>query len=124
MPVHEHLIPLSVDYVEIAVTDLPAASAFYREAFGWEIVPYGDEYAGFRTPAEPEGHEAGGLRLADEVVRGSTLVQVYAPDLEACAETVTAAGGRVVQGPYGFPGGRRFHFLDPSGNELGAWSRA
>ncbi|MBW9210242.1 VOC family protein [Mumia sp. zg.B53] len=124
MPVHEHLIPLSVDYVEIAVTDLPAASAFYREAFGWEIVPYGDEYAGFRTPAEPEGHEAGGLRLADEVVRGSTLVQLYADDLEACAEAVTAAGGRVVQGPYGFPGGRRFHFLDPSGNELGAWSQA
>ena len=124
MPVHEHLIPLSVDYVEIAVTDLPAAAAFYREAFGWEIVPYGDEYAGFRTPAEPEGHEAGGLRLADEVVRGSTLVQLYADDLEACAEAVTAAGGRVVQGPYGFPGGRRFHFLDPSGNELGAWSQA
>ncbi|MGH1561175.1 VOC family protein [Mumia sp. DW29H23] len=124
MSVHEHLVPSSVDYVEIAVTDLAAAGDFYRAAFGWEIVPYGDDYAGFRTPAEAGGEEAGGLRRADEVVRGTTLVLLYAEDLEACADAVTAAGGRVVEGPYAFPGGRRFHFLDPSGNELGVWSRA
>jgi predicted enzyme related to lactoylglutathione lyase len=124
MPVHEHLIPMSVDYVEIAVTDLSAAAAFYQAAFGWETIPYGEEYTGFRTPAEPEGHEAGGFRLADEVVRGTTLVQLYAEDLEACAEAVTAAGGQVVEGPFAFPGGRRFHFRDPSGNELGVWTTA
>ncbi|WP_370617333.1 VOC family protein [Mumia sp. Pv 4-285] len=124
MPGHQHLVPRSVDYVEIAVTDLPAASAFYRDAFGWEIVPYGDDYAGFRTPAESGSEEAGGLRRADEVTRGSTLVLLYADDLEACAAAVVEAGGQVVEGPYAFPGGRRFHFLDPSGNELGAWSQA
>jgi len=122
MATHEHRIPLSIDYVEISVTDLAAAQAFYGAAFGWQFTPYGPEYAGIRTAAEADGEEAGGLSLADEVAKGGPFVLLYSDDLEVTLAAVTAAGGEVVNGPYGFPGGRRFHFTDPSGNELGVWS--
>ncbi|MBM7829394.1 putative enzyme related to lactoylglutathione lyase [Agromyces cerinus] len=122
MATHEHRIPLSIDYVEISVTDLAAAQAFYGEAFGWQFTPYGPEYAGIRTSAEAEGEEAGGLTLAAEVPKGGPLVLLYSDDLDATQAAVTAAGGTVVNGPYEFPGGRRFHFTDPSGNELGVWA--
>ncbi len=124
MPTHQHTIPMSIDYIEISVTDMAAAKAFYGAAFGWEFTSYGDEYAGIRTAAEEGGDEAGGLALADEVVRGGPLVLLYSDDLDATVSAVTDAGGQVVNGPYEFPGGRRFHFLDPSGNELGVWGTA
>jgi len=122
MSPHQHSIPMSIDYVEISVTDMAAAKAFYGAAFGWEFTSYGDEYAGIRTVAEEGGDEAGGLALADEVTRGGPLVLLYSDDLDATVAAVTDAGGQVVNGPYEFPGGRRFHFLDPSGNELGVWA--
>jgi predicted enzyme related to lactoylglutathione lyase len=126
MGTHEHGIHHSIDYVELPVTDLAAAQAFYAAAFGWEFVPYGPEYAGIRTSAEAGQEEAGGLRLAEtsDVTRGGPFVLLFSDDLDATLAAVTAAGGEVVSGPYEFPGGRRFHFLDPSGNELGAWATA
>ena len=66
----------------------------------------------------------GGLALGTEVPSGGPLVLLYSADLDRTVEAVTAAGGRVIRGPYEFPGGRRFHFQDPSGNELGVWSEA
>ncbi len=126
MSTHEHGIHHSIDYVELPVTDLAAAQAFYAAAFGWEFVPYGPEYAGIRTAAETGQEEAGGLRLAEksDVSRGGPFVLLFSDDLDATLAGVTAAGGEVVSGPYEFPGGRRFHFLDPSGNELGVWASA
>ncbi|WP_109211455.1 MULTISPECIES: VOC family protein [Microbacterium] len=123
---HTHSIPLTIDYIEISVTDMQAAREFYGAAFGWSFTTYGDQYSGIRTAAESgrEGDEAGGLLLADTVTRGGPLVLLYADDIEDAVERVTRAGGVVVNGPYEFPGGRRFHFLDPSGNELGVWSAA
>lgn len=115
-------IPLTIDYIEISVTDMAAAQAFYGAAFGWQFTAYGDAYAGIRTAAESGGDEAGGLALADSVVRGGPLVLLYSDDLDATVRAVTDAGGEVVNGPHEFPGGRRFHFLDPSGNELGVWA--
>ncbi|GAA2448115.1 VOC family protein [Agromyces soli] len=122
MTSHTHGIPRTIDYIEISVTDLPAAQAFYGAAFGWEFTPYGPQYAGIRTAAERGGEEAGGLMQVDEVTTGGPLVLLYSDDLDGTAEAITAAGGRVTQGPYEFPGGRRLHFADPSGNELGVWS--
>jgi len=121
---HAHGVHHTIDYLELPVTDLAAAQEFYAAAFGWEFVPYGPEYAGIRTAAEQAPAEAGGLRLADasDVSRGGPFVLLYSDDLDATLAGVTAAGGRVVAGPYEFPGGRRFHFLDPSGNELGVWA--
>lgn len=124
MATHEHGIHHSIDYIELPVTDLGAAQAFYGAAFGWEFVDYGPEYAGVRTAAEQGNAESGGLRLAQagEASRGGPLVLLFSDDLDATLAAVTEAGGEVVAGPYEFPGGRRFHFLDTSGNELGAWA--
>lgn len=121
---HAHGIHHSIDYVELPVNDLAAAQAFYGSAFGWEFVAYGPGYAGIRTAAESGGDEAGGLRLAeaDGVSRGGPFVLLYSADLDATLAAVKSAGGEVVEGPYEFPGGRRFHFLDPSGNQLGVWA--
>ncbi|MDQ0576655.1 VOC family protein [Agromyces albus] len=119
---HQHGIPMSIDYVEISVTDMAAAREFYGAAFGWEFNSYGDGYSGIRTAAEEGAAEAGGLVLADEVTRGGPFVLLYSDDLNATAAAVTDAGGEIVDGPYEFPGGRRFHFVDPSGNELGVWA--
>lgn len=111
-------VPHAIDYIEIPVTDLAAAKRFYAAAFGWEFNDYGPDYAGIRRGSG----EAGGLRPAAEVSRGGPLVILYSEDLEASLAAVRAAGGEIVVEPFSFPGGRRFHFLDPSGNELAVWA--
>ena len=108
----------TIDYIEIAVTDLDAAKAFYSAAFGWALNDYGPDYAGIQG----EGKEVGGLRRDSETRPGGPLVIVYSEDLEGSAEAIAAAGGRIVEPIYEFPGGRRFHFADPAGNELAVWS--
>lgn len=122
MSQHTHSIPLSIDYIEISVTDMQAARDFYGAAFGWAFTTYGPGYSGIRTVAEADGAEAGGLALAETVTRGGPLVLLYSDDLDETLRRVTDAGGTIADGPYEFPGGRRFHFLDPSGNELGVWA--
>lgn len=109
-----------IDYIELAATDIAAAKSFYAAAFGWSLVDYGPDYAGIRAG----GREVGGLRRDTEVRPGGPLVILYSRDLEASARAVTEAGGTVVQPAYAFPGGRRFHFADPAGNELAVWSDA
>lgn len=120
-PSHRHH---AIDYVELAVTDLEQAKRFYAEAFGWRFNDYGPDYAGIRSPHGESAPEAGGLRRDQEVRAGGPFVLLYSTDLDKSVEAVTNAGGRVVNGPYEFPGGRRFHFTDPSGNELGVWAEA
>ena len=110
----------AIDYIEIPVTDLEAAKAFYAAAFGWSLVDYGPEYAGIQG----DGKEMGGLRRDTEVRAGGPLVILYSENLEGSVEAVTAAGGTIVKPIEGFPGGRRFHFADPAGNELAVWSEA
>jgi uncharacterized protein len=104
------------------VTDLDQAKRFYTEAFGWRFNDYGPAYAGIRSPNGES--EVGGLRQDAEVRAGGPLVLLYSNDLDKSVEEVKSAGGQVVNGPYEFPGGRRFHFTDPSGNELGVWAQA
>jgi D-aminopeptidase len=106
-----------VDYVELSVTDIGAAKAFYSAVFGWKMQDWGPDYASFE-----DGRLAGGLRLTEDVSRGGPLVIIYAVDLEAVEASVRANGGTIVQEIFSFPGGRRFHFTDPSGNELAVWS--
>jgi D-aminopeptidase len=106
-----------VDYVEFPVTDLGAAKGFYGSVFGWKFQDWGPDYASFE-----DGRLTGGFRLTDEVTRGGPLVIIYAVDLEAVEASVRAKGGTIVREIFGFPGGRRFHFTDPSGNELAVWS--
>ena len=110
----------AIDYIELTVPDLAAAKRFYADAFGWEFTDYGPQYAGIRDGSGAP--EVGGLAVGAEVRTGGPLVLLYSADLDRTLTAVTSAGGRVVNGPYEFPGGRRFHFRDPGGNELGVWS--
>ncbi len=112
---HQHH---SIDYVEIYVDDLASAKAFYREAFGWQFNDYGDAYSGIQAP-DGDG-ELGGITVGDTRAR-SPLVLMISEDLDGSLEAVRGAGGEVVEGPYDYPGGRRFHFQDPSGNVLGVF---
>jgi len=111
-----------IDYVEFPATDFDAIQRFYERAFGWKFTDYGPEYRAFS-----DGKLDGGFRRADvkaSTATGSALVVLYAADLEATREKVVASGGTIVQDIFSFPGGRRFQFTDPHGNELAVWSDA
>ncbi|MFZ1361528.1 MAG: VOC family protein [Candidatus Nanopelagicales bacterium] len=110
----------SINYIELTVSDLDAAKAFYTQAFGWEFNDYSPAYAGIKGSA---GGEVGGLdAMSPARPAGGPFVILYSNDLDGSLTAIEAAGGQITQGPYEFPGGRRFHFTDPSGNELGVWS--
>ena len=105
-----------IDYVEFPAGDLPATKSFYQDAFGWTFTDYGPGYA-----AMAEGLDGGfNADSADQVK--APLVILFAHDLEAMEAKVRAAGGKITRPIFSFPGGRRFHFTDPSGNELGVFS--
>jgi predicted enzyme related to lactoylglutathione lyase len=104
-----------IDYVEFGTRDLTASKRFFEQAFGWRFTDYGPDYTSFQ-----DGRLAGGFR-ADAPPGSTPLVVLYAADLDATRRTVEAAGARVFN-LHSFPGGRRFHFTDPGGNELAVWS--
>lgn len=112
----------AIDYIEFTVLDLAEAKRFYTAAFGWAFTDYGPTYAGIQRPGG-DG-EAGGMEQAEVVRTGGPLVILYSDDLGASLAAVQAAGGTISTPPFDFPGGRRFHFTDPSGNELAVWSEA
>lgn len=113
-----------INYIEIPVTDLSKAKSFYGSAFGWQFNDYGNEYAGLKNNIG----EFGRLSFIGQVPhRGrrpspSPLVVLFSEDLEATLDSVLHAGGKLAKGPYPFPGGRRFEFLDTSGDLLAVWS--
>ena len=109
----------TIDYVELAAPDVAAAKAFYSGAFGWQFNDYGPDYAGIRS-SDSTG-EVGGLTAAAQPSSQGVLVLLWSDDLDATVRSVQGAGGTVTNGPYEFPGGRRFHFQDPAGNELGVY---
>jgi len=104
----------TIDYIEFTVRDLAAAKQFYAKAFGWSFTDYGPDYAGIHGT----DREVGGLHQTNEVRTSGPLVILYSTDLEGSVAAVRSAGGRILKEPFSFPGGRRFHFADPSGNEL------
>ena len=106
-----------VDYIEIPVTDVARAKRFYQDAFGWEFTDYGPDYTSFT-----DGRLSGGLRLDAASPANGALVVIYTVDLEAMRARIPALGGKLVGGILVFPGGRRFHFTDSSGNELAVWT--
>ena len=106
-----------IDYIEFSATDIPATKAFYSAAFGWKFTDYGPDYVSFE-----DGETGGGFARAPAVMAGGPLVILYSTALEATQATVEKHGGRIAKPIFSFPGGRRFHFLDPSGNELAVWS--
>lgn len=108
-----------INYIEFEITDMARSKRFYESAFDWKFNDYGPDYAGIQRG---QGGEAGGLRLKSEAATAGPLVILYSNDLAATIARVREAGGQITQEPFDFPGGRRFHFKDPSGNELAVWS--
>jgi predicted enzyme related to lactoylglutathione lyase len=106
-----------IDYIEFPATDIAKTKAFYTDVFGWKFTDYGPDYTSFE-----DGRIAGGFWKKDTVTAGGPLVVVYAADLAGMQAKVQAAGGAITKEIFSFPGGRRFHFTDPSGNELSVWS--
>lgn len=117
MPSHE-----TINYVEFAARDLEATKAFFNRAFGWTFDDYGPDYCAFSG----RGLDGGFYRadMAATTANGSALVVLYSDDLEATLNKVSTAGGQVNKAIYSFPGGRRFHFIEPSGNEFAVWGQA
>ena len=109
----------SIDYIEFVVTDMAETKRFYKAAFGWKFNDYGPDYAGIQG----QGREVGGLRLETTMSVGGPLVVLFSDNLDLTLTKVREAGGRIVKEPFDFPGGHRFHFQDPSGNELAVYAK-
>jgi hypothetical protein len=105
-----------IQYIEFLSKDLPRIKQFYQDAFQWKFTDYGPEYAAF------EGEYVDGGFTHGEPVKGSVLVILYSGKLEQTLDKVRRAGGTIAKEIFSFPGGRRFHFIDPDGNELSVWS--
>ena len=107
-----------IDYVELpSVTAHELTRGFYAKAFGWQFTDFGPDYA-----ATTSGDVDLGLNGQPSEALAAPLPVVKVDDLEATLDAVAAAGGVISRPIFAFPGGRRFHFIDPSGSELAAWS--
>ena len=108
-----------MNYVELPAKDLAATKAFFQSAFGWSFTDYGPEYTAF----ENQGLDGGFFQadLASSTQKGAALIVFYSNQLEATLAKVEKAGGSILRPIYSFPGGRRFHFTEPSGNEFAVW---
>lgn len=109
-----------INYLELPAKDLEATKAFFTQVFNWKFTDYGPEYTAF----DNQGVEGGFFKadLAADTKNGSALIVFYSGNLEATMEKVSAAGGTIVKEIFTFPGGRRFHFAEPSGSEFAVWS--
>ena len=104
-----------IDYIEFPSTDRAATSGFFRAAFGWGATSYGPDY----DAIDNAGIDGGIDQAPDKV--GATMAIVRTEDIDAAERRVIAAGGVITKAQFDFPGGRRFHFREPGGNELAVW---
>ncbi len=109
-----------IDYVEFPAKDMYKTKLFFAKAFEWQFEDYGQEYCAFSS----SGLDGGFFKSDQSCVtsQGSVLVVLYSEDLEATSQTIQQCGGTIVKSIFEFPGGRRFHFADPNGNEFAVWS--
>lgn len=114
---HDHE---KIDYVEFPAVDLEKTKEFFRQAFGWTFEDFGPTYTAFAD----QGLDGGFYQseLQSQADKGGALIVFYSEDLEATLQKVTAAGGKINKPIFSFPGGRRFHFIEPSGNEFSVWA--
>ena len=112
MPANNH-----INYVEFIASDLEAVKSFYTSVFGWVFTDFGPTYTAFS-----ESGLEGGFEKSDQPIVNGALVVLYHDDLESIDQKVKDNGGIISKEIFSFPGGRRFHFKDPAGNELAIWS--
>ena len=109
-----------INYVEYPAKDMGATKQFFEAAFGWSFVDYGPDYSAFSN----QGLDGGFFKseLASTTNHGAALIVFYSQNLESTEVKVKQAGGVINKEIFPFPGGRRFHFIEPSGNEFAVWS--
>ena len=107
----------NINYLEFKANDLQKIKKFYQQSFGWNFKDYGSNYVAFS-----ESGLEGGFEQTDENIVNGVLVVLYYQDLEYIKSKIVKAGGKISKDVFSFPGGRRFHFIDPTGNELAVWS--
>jgi predicted enzyme related to lactoylglutathione lyase len=110
---------LKLNYVEFPARDIPATKEFFEDAFGWNFTDYGDDYTAFAN----EGLDGGFYKsdLSSLASNGSALLVLLTDDLEQAQSNVELSGGKISTPIFSFPGGSRFHFIEPSGNEFAVW---
>jgi uncharacterized protein len=109
-----------IDYVEFPATSAQAFASvkqFYKEVFGWSFQDWGEDYSDTKDSGIASGFSADASHRP-----AAPLVVLFTADLEAAKERVIKAGGRIAKDIVSFPGGRRFQYIDPAGNQLGVWS--
>lgn len=109
-----------INYVELPAKNLSATKDFFSTVFGWSFQDFGPEYSAFSN----QGIDGGFFKseLSSSTDNGAALIVFYSNNLEATQEKVKKANGDIIKPIFTFPGGRRFHFLEPSGNEFAVWS--
>lgn len=111
-----------INYIEIPAKDIQATKLFFTEVFGWSFVDYGPLYTAFSNEGIDGGFFKSDLTVSTE--KGSVLVVFYSDHIEQTKRKIEEGGGRIVKPIFSFPGGQRFHFVDPSDNEYAVWSEA
>jgi len=109
-----------INYVELPAKDLNATKKFFTQVFEWSFQDFGPEYSAFSN----QGIDGGFFKSdqSSSTNNGAALIVFYSNDLEATLDKVKKANGVVIKQIFSFPGGRRFHFSEPSGNEFAVWS--
>ena len=109
-----------ISYIEFPAKDIESTKKFFSTVFGWSFKDYGDDY----SVVANAGVNAGFYKSEQNssVATGSVLIVIYCKELKKTAQKVEQAGGSIVKPIFSFPGGRRFHFSDPCGNEYAVWS--
>ncbi len=109
-----------INYVEFPAKDIEAVKAFFIAVFGWSFTDYGPEYTAFSNAGIDGGIVKSDLTASG--ANGSALIVFYSKELEQTQSKIETAGGTIIKPIFSFPGGRRFHFGDPNGNEFAVWS--
>lgn len=111
---------LKISYVEFQAKDIPATKAFFQAVFQWSFKDYGPEYSSFSDAGLNGGFFKSDFASSSNT--GAALLVIYSKTLEVTQREIEEAGGKIVKPVFSFPGGRRFHFVEPSGNEFAVWS--
>jgi predicted enzyme related to lactoylglutathione lyase len=106
-----------INYIELYANNLEAIKSFYNKVFGWTFTDYGPTYTSFSNSGL-----AGGFEHTDKPITNGALVIIQHDDLETIKAKITDSGCEISVDIFSFPRGKRFQFIDPSGNELGVWS--
>lgn len=112
-----NIIDNHINYIEFKAKNLERVKEFYTKSFDWAFADYGPTYTSFS-----ESGLAGGFEFTEDEIINGALVVLYHKDLDAIKKRVIESGGKISKDIFSFPGGQRFHFTDPSGNELAVWS--